>query len=103
MPPTRAPRRCSQSGCRELVRSRALKCPQHLRAAERQRPNAGQRGYDGKWQKIRARFLQAHPYCRECLREGPWSLTIIATPDGFNYMDSVEVFRWQRDGFAVCG
>ena len=34
---------------------------------------------------------------------GPWFLTIIATLDGFNDMDSVEVFRWDRDGFEVCG
>jgi putative transposase len=33
----------------------------------------------------------------------PWSLMIIATLDGFNDMDSTEVFRWQRDGFEVCG
>jgi hypothetical protein len=33
----------------------------------------------------------------------PWSLTIIATLDGFNDMDSVEVFRWQRDGLEVYG
>jgi hypothetical protein len=32
-----------------------------------------------------------------------WFPTIIATLDGFNGMDSVEVFRWQRDGFEECG
>ncbi len=32
-----------------------------------------------------------------------WSLTIIATLDGFNDMDSVEVFRWQRDGPEAYG
>ena len=33
----------------------------------------------------------------------PWSLMTIATLDGFNDMNSTEVFRWQRDGFEVCG
>ena len=33
----------------------------------------------------------------------PCSLTIIATLEEFNDMDSVEVSRWQRDGFEVCG
>ena len=32
----------------------------------------------------------------------PWFLTVIATLGGFNDMDSVEVFRWQRDGFEGC-
>ena len=32
-----------------------------------------------------------------------WFLTVIATLDGFNDMDSVEVFRWQRDEFEECG
>ena len=38
-----------------------------------------------------------------CLRKRAWSLTIIATLDGFNDMDSVEVFRWQRDGPEAYG
>ena len=32
-----------------------------------------------------------------------WFLTVIATLGEFNDMDSVEVFRWQRDEFEVCG
>ena len=43
------------------------------------------------------------PSMRIYLDFPPWSLAVIATLDGFNYMDSVEVFRWQRDGFEVYG
>lgn len=68
--PHRPPRRRTESGCREGVSGRASKCPQHLRAADHERPNATDRGYDSRWRKLRARFLQAHPWCRECLREG---------------------------------
>jgi len=30
------------------------------------RPNAAQRGYDARWQRIRRRFLRANPICALC-------------------------------------
>ncbi|WP_338034702.1 HNH endonuclease signature motif containing protein [Jiella avicenniae] len=30
------------------------------------RPTARQRGYDSKWERARAAFLAAHPWCRRC-------------------------------------
>ncbi len=39
----------------------------------------------------------------KCPLDRAWSLTIIATLNGFNDMDSAEVFRWQRDEFEACG
>jgi 5-methylcytosine-specific restriction protein A len=37
----------------------------HERKAEvdRRRPGSRQRGYTSKWEKARAAFLRAHPYC----------------------------------------
>jgi 5-methylcytosine-specific restriction endonuclease McrA len=34
--------------------------------ADKRRPNATQRGYDGNWQKARAAFLNLHPRCAMC-------------------------------------
>lgn len=34
--------------------------------ADKRRPNAAQRGYDGSWQKARAAFLVRHPRCAMC-------------------------------------
>lgn len=67
--PTRAP---SIRACGCVVAS-GNACP-HMQARERERkarhdanrPNARQRGYDGKWQLARAAFLKAHPNCVMC-------------------------------------
>ncbi len=34
--------------------------------ADKARPNARARGYDGDWEALRRRFLQAHPRCEIC-------------------------------------
>lgn len=34
------------------------------------RGGAEARGYDGRWRKARKAFLQAHPLCAECMKEG---------------------------------
>jgi 5-methylcytosine-specific restriction enzyme A len=58
---------CSSPGCYELVKSG--KCGDCRKAArkrsDRNRPNAGERGYDAKWRRTRARFLQLNPWCSE--------------------------------------
>jgi 5-methylcytosine-specific restriction enzyme A len=35
-----------------------------------QRGTAAQRGYDGRWQRTRLRYLQAHPHCASCWQDG---------------------------------
>jgi 5-methylcytosine-specific restriction protein A len=69
MMPYRAP---SIRACGCVVAS-GQRC-QHMIARDRerkarfdeQRPTARQRGYDSKWDKARADFLEAHPYCVMC-------------------------------------
>jgi len=75
--PARPFRPCAHIGCGALVRPPALYCPQHERQAheeqrcyDRQRGNAAARGYDGNWQRVRARVLREQPYCEDCLRQG---------------------------------
>jgi len=61
---------CPVVGCAELISGSARYCAQHTR--ERRppdnRPSSAQRGYDTEWQKIRAAYLAAHPWCvvKEC-------------------------------------
>lgn len=67
--PTAPPRLCScgaivPSGERcacQIASDRARKA-RH----DRRRPSARQRGYDSRWQKGRAGYLLAHPYCVRC-------------------------------------
>jgi 5-methylcytosine-specific restriction protein A len=36
---------------------------ERLRAADRMRPNARQRGYSNEWERYRADYLKEHPRC----------------------------------------
>jgi 5-methylcytosine-specific restriction protein A len=40
------------------------------RAVDARRGNAGQRGYDGRWNRARRLFLSEHPLCRMCQAHG---------------------------------
>ncbi len=61
MPP-RAQRICSASGCPEIIASGSL-CSSHKKAADQLRGSSSKRGYGSGWRKIRAAFLQKHPWC----------------------------------------
>jgi len=39
-------------------------------SSDRRRGGAESRGYDGRWRKARASFLQRNPLCAECMRNG---------------------------------
>ena len=40
------------------------------RAVDARRGSAASRGYSYKWRIVAKRFLQKHPYCIECYRQG---------------------------------
>lgn len=57
---------CAEPGCSELCAG--TYCAQHERPTKRVRgvdvrPGSTARGYDYKWQKTRAAFLKAYPWC----------------------------------------
>jgi len=65
---------CNHPGCGQLTEGRH--CERHVETAkedqrqkERDRGSASARGYDRRWQKYRAAFLNAHPLCRKCEAE----------------------------------
>jgi len=61
---------CAHPGCPRLVPRGKKYCEEHIGAhPEESRPAAG-RGYGSRWQKARKRYLEAHPLCVECLKDG---------------------------------
>lgn len=63
---------CNYPMCPELTGDKycAKHRKQNRRSHDRQRGTAAQRGYNYRWQKARELFLQQHPLCVECLKEG---------------------------------
>lgn len=40
------------------------------RAGAKERPNAGDRGYDAQWRKVRNMYAKRHPLCETCEAKG---------------------------------
>ena len=71
--PMKPKRPCAYPGCPELTASRY--CETHKKLADKQynrygRDSVSRKRYGYQWRKVRARFLQAHPLCEECLKQG---------------------------------
>lgn len=67
----KAPKRpCRYPGCPNLC-DKGVYCSQHMRfSSDRMRGSAKARGYDSRWRKARAAFLQRNPLCNECIKHG---------------------------------
>ena len=76
---------CRWPGCPEVTKDPSGYCEEHRKQARRQydkqidarRGTARERGYDTKWEKFRAWFLQqpGNQYCRRCFeQEGKMAL-----------------------------
>lgn len=68
--PSSAPRACGYCGG---VHSQGERCPVTARRDterkarfDQKRPSARARGYDREWEKARADYLLAYPYCARC-------------------------------------
>lgn len=61
---------CGQPGCGELIPPGSKYCEKHLPLHPEVTRSAAGRGYGIKWQKESRRFLQAHPLCCMCQKEG---------------------------------
>ena len=67
--PTSPKRPCRFPGCPNLC-DKGVYCADHkMYETDHVRGNADARGYDSKWRKARAWYLQQHPLCVECLRK----------------------------------
>lgn len=70
--PSKPKRPCSYRGCPELTDGQYCelhKKEKHQRYDNR-RGTAAQRGYDSRWRKARKYYLQRHPLCVECEKNG---------------------------------
>lgn len=67
----KAPKRpCRYPGCPNLC-DKGVYCEKHMQfSSDRMRGGAGDRGYDSRWRKARAAFLQRNPLCNECMKKG---------------------------------
>ena len=70
----RPPRPCARCG---VIITEGYYCPRHQqefdarrREADRDRGSRIERGYDNAWRKARRSYIQQHPLCAECLRQG---------------------------------
>ena len=68
--PTRPKIPCRHPGCPELVPYGTKYCEKHKGLHPEADHSADRRGYGRKWQAARKRYLEAHPLCVECLKEG---------------------------------
>ena len=64
---------CSHPGCPRLIPRGKKYCHEHIAMhPEKARPPAA-RGYDARWNRARKKFLEAHPLCVECMKNGKYT------------------------------
>lgn len=68
--PTKPNTPCKHPGCPALVPYGRKYCEQHAALHPEEVRSAAGRGYGGQWRKARQQFLQRHPLCVECQKEG---------------------------------
>ena len=61
---------CKHPGCPVLILSGTKYCEKHAALHPEEVRSAAGRGYDSRWRKARRQFLQKHPLCVECQKEG---------------------------------
>lgn len=68
--PTKPKVPCKHPGCPELVPSGTKYCERHKPMHPEEVRSAASRGYDSAWRKASRQFLQVHPLCEECKKQG---------------------------------
>ena len=68
--PTKPKTPCRHPGCPNLVPQGTAYCDEHKSLHPEAVRSASSRGYGASWQRARKRFLEAHPFCEECLKQG---------------------------------
>ena len=61
---------CAEAGCPRLVPKGKKYCETHRAAHPEEVRSASSRGYGSVWRKASKAFLQVHPLCAECRKEG---------------------------------
>ena len=68
--PTKTKVPCKHPGCAALVPSGTKYCDVHRPLHPEEVRPAAERGYGSRWRKESRRFLQAHPLCEQCAKQG---------------------------------
>ena len=61
---------CSHPGCPRLVPRGKKYCDEHAALHQEESRSAAPRGYDARWRKARRRYLEKHPLCVMCMKDG---------------------------------
>ena len=93
--PTKPKKPCKHQGCPLLTNDRY--CELHTKLHIKDRENAFERGYNGRWQKASKRFLAKHPFCLKCERIG--KLTPATVVDHVNPHCGDEVLFWSESNW----
>lgn len=68
--PTKPKVPCKHSGCPELVPVGQKYCEKHKPMHPEEVRSAASRGYNAAWRRASKQFLQVHPLCETCKKEG---------------------------------
>ena len=73
--PKKPMKACAASGCSQLFSGAGIYCPEHAKAESKryeryERTPEAKKRYGYQWRKIRQRFLNSHPLCEECRKNG---------------------------------
>lgn len=61
---------CRHPGCAELVEPGTKYCEKHKTLHPEEVRSAGKHGYNRRWQKASKAYLESHPLCVRCMKEG---------------------------------
>lgn len=64
---------CGHPGCPELVPYGQRYCDKHLPLHPEVTRSAAKRGYGSRWQRASKRYLQSHPLCAKCAKDGRYT------------------------------
>ena len=64
---------CGHPGCPELIEPGTKFCEKHRPLHPEITRPAAKRGYGSRWQKASKAFLQSHPLCAECRKQGRYT------------------------------
>ena len=70
--PTKPKVPCKHPGCPALIPSGTKYCEVHKALHPEEVRSAVGRGYNAAWRKASKQFLQAHPLCEECMKQGKY-------------------------------
>ena len=94
--PTKPLHPCGLPGCPNLTAEKY--CTEHKQP---DRPSSASRGYNHKWRKVSKQYLQSHPLCVQCLKEGRYTAATVVDHIKPHRGDSA--LMWDRNNWqALC-